>query len=59
MVVSLGGGHFTVPRFRWCQFCIGNLADWFTHQCGVHTLVWYEVHDRMDSAIVSERAIKE
>ena len=26
---------------------------------GVHTLVWYEVHEDMESAIAREKAIKE
>jgi putative endonuclease len=30
----------------------------FTKQHGVHTLVWYEVHETMASAISRERAIK-
>lgn len=31
----------------------------FTKQYGVHTLVWYEVHETMESAIAREKAIKE
>ena len=34
-------------------------ADGFTKQYGVHTLVWYELHETMDSAISREKAIKE
>jgi putative endonuclease len=30
----------------------------FTKRHAVHTLVWYEGHDRMDSAITREKAIK-
>ena len=30
----------------------------FTHQYGVHLLVWYEVHNTMDTAIGRESAIK-
>jgi putative endonuclease len=33
--------------------------DGFTKRYGVHTLVWYEVHESMDSAIQREKAIKE
>ena len=31
----------------------------FTQRHGIHTLVWYEVHDTMESAIRREKAIKE
>ena len=30
----------------------------FTDRYGVHTLVWYEAHDTMESAIVREKALK-
>ncbi|MCH6481977.1 GIY-YIG nuclease family protein [Pseudoxanthomonas sp. LH2527] len=33
-------------------------ADGFTQRYGVHTLVWYEVHEQMESAILRERSIK-
>ena len=36
----------------------GDLARGFTQRYGVHTLVWYEVHDTMESAIAREKAIK-
>jgi putative endonuclease len=36
-----------------------NLADGFTKRYGVHTLVWYELHDSMEAAIRREKAIKE
>ena len=36
----------------------GDLADGFTQRYGVHTLVWYQVHDTMESAIAREKAIK-
>ena len=36
-----------------------DLVDRFTSRYGVHTLVWYEVHDTMLSAIAREKAIKE
>ena len=28
-----------------------NLSECFTSKYGVHTLVWYEIHDTMESAI--------
>ena len=33
-------------------------VDGFTQRYGVHTLVWYEVHEQMESAILREKAIK-
>ena len=36
-----------------------NLVDGFTKRYGVHTLVWYELHDSMESAMRREKAIKE
>lgn len=33
-------------------------ADGFTQRYGIHTLVWYEVHEQMESAILREKAIK-
>jgi putative endonuclease len=35
-----------------------NLADGFTKQHGVHTLVWFEQHASMEAAIVREKQIK-
>jgi putative endonuclease len=35
-----------------------NVVEGFTSKYGVHILVWYELHDRMDSAIQREKAIK-
>ena len=34
-------------------------VDGFTKRYHAHTLVWYEVHDCMESAILREKAIKE
>ena len=34
------------------------LAEGFTMRCGVHRLVWYEVHETMESAILREMALK-
>ncbi len=36
-----------------------DLADGFTKRYEVHTLVWYEAHGTMESAIRREKAIKE
>ena len=35
-----------------------NLVEGFTSKYSVHTLVWYEIHDTMGSAIQREKAIK-
>ena len=35
-----------------------NLIESFTNKYGVHTLVWYELHETMESAIQREKAIK-
>ena len=35
-----------------------NLVEGFTSKYDVHTLVWYEVHETMESAIQREKAIK-
>jgi putative endonuclease len=35
-----------------------NLVESFTRKYGVHTLVWYEVHETMETAIQREKAIK-
>ncbi|MBI5919971.1 MAG: GIY-YIG nuclease family protein [Nitrosomonadales bacterium] len=36
-----------------------HVVDGFTKQHGVDQLVWYEVHETMESAIQREKAIKE
>jgi putative endonuclease len=36
-----------------------NVVEGFTSKYKVHTLVWYEVHETMESAIRREKAIKE
>ncbi|MCP5241075.1 MAG: GIY-YIG nuclease family protein [Zoogloeaceae bacterium] len=36
-----------------------GVAEGFTKEHGVKTLVWYEVHESMESAIAREKAIKE
>jgi putative endonuclease len=35
-----------------------EFVDGFTRQYGVHMLVWYEMHETMESAIAREKAIK-
>ncbi|MGH8596556.1 MAG: GIY-YIG nuclease family protein [Gammaproteobacteria bacterium] len=35
-----------------------NVVGGFTRRYGVHTLVWYEVHETMLSAIAREKAVK-
>ena len=35
-----------------------DLVESFTSKYGVHTLVWYEMHETMESAIQREKAIK-
>jgi putative endonuclease len=36
-----------------------DLVEGFTRRYGVHRLVWYELHDGMETAIACEKAIKE
>jgi len=36
-----------------------NLVGGFTERYGVHRLVWYEVHESMESAIQREKRLKE
>lgn len=35
-----------------------NIVDGFTKKYNVHTLVWYEVHETMESAIAREKELK-
>ena len=35
-----------------------DLVSGFTKRYGVHTLVWYEVHETMESTITREKAVK-
>ena len=35
-----------------------NIVESFTSKYGVHTLVWYEVHNTMETAIQREKTIK-
>ena len=35
-----------------------DLVEGFTKQYGVHRLVWYELHETMESAIAREKALK-
>jgi putative endonuclease len=36
-----------------------DVVEGFTKQYQVHTLVWYEVHESMESAIIREKQLKE
>ena len=36
-----------------------NVVEGFTKRYGVHRLVWYELHENMDSAIQREKQLKE
>jgi putative endonuclease len=36
-----------------------DVVPGFTKRYGVHDLVWYELHDSMESAIAREKTIKE
>jgi len=35
-----------------------NMVEGFTKRYGVHQLVWYELHDNMESAIEREKRLK-
>lgn len=35
-----------------------NLLEGFTNRYGIHILVWYEVHETMQSAIAKEKMVK-
>jgi putative endonuclease len=36
-----------------------NMVEGFTKRYGVHRLVWYELHENMESAIQREKRLKE
>ncbi len=36
-----------------------NVAEGFTKRYGIHHLVWYELHDKLESAITREKPLKE
>ena len=36
-----------------------NIVQGFTKQYNVHDLVWYEMHENMESAIAREKTLKE
>ena len=36
-----------------------SLVEGFTERHGIHHLVWYELHDNMESAIQREKRLKE
>jgi len=35
-----------------------NLVEGFSKRYGVHQLVWYELHENMESAITREKQLK-
>jgi putative endonuclease len=35
-----------------------GLRDGFTKRYGLHRLVWYELHDRIETAIIREKSLK-
>ena len=35
-----------------------DMVDGFTSRYGIHRLVWYELHDSMESAITCEKRLK-
>ncbi|MDA1014012.1 MAG: GIY-YIG nuclease family protein [Planctomycetota bacterium] len=35
-----------------------NVVEGFTKEYGVHMLVWYELHEDMESAIIREKRLK-
>ena len=36
-----------------------NLVEGFTKRYSIHQLVWYELHDTMENAVIREKRIKE
>jgi len=36
-----------------------NMVEGFTKRYGVHQIVWYEVHESMESAIMREKRLKD
>ncbi len=50
------GATWDLPRRVWEHK--NNFVEGFTKQYSVHTLVWYEAHESMESALVKEKAIK-
>ncbi len=36
-----------------------NMVEGFTKRYSIHSLVWYELHERMETAILKEKRIKE
>ncbi len=36
-----------------------NLVEGFTKRYGIHLLVWYELHESMESAVQREKQLKE
>ena len=56
-------GVRSIPALR-PTFSVGygniknDSAESFTKRYGIHTLVWYESHETMESAIAREKSIK-
>ena len=50
------GATWDLPRRVWEHK--NSFVEGFTKQYGVHTLVWYEAHESMESALVREKSIK-
>ena len=50
------GVTWDLPRRVWEHK--NDFEESFTKQYGVHTLVWYETHESMESALVREKTIK-
>ncbi|MEW7987559.1 MAG: GIY-YIG nuclease family protein [Candidatus Thiodiazotropha sp.] len=48
----------TSNLLKWVWEHKNNRVEGFTSQYSVHTLVWYEMHETMASAIEREKAIK-
>ena len=48
----------TSALLKWVWEHKNNVVEGFTRKYGVHTLVWYEVHETMESAIQREKIIK-
>ena len=45
-----------LPARTWQHRC--EVVDGFTSRHRIHRLVWYEMHDTMESAILREKALK-
>jgi putative endonuclease len=43
---------------KWIWQHKNNIVEGFTQEYSVHTLVWYELHETMESVIQREKNIK-